>query len=207
MNERIYIHFKIMENNMQDKKLEILKSGRELFSEKGFKDTNVSEITKRAGIATGTFYSYYISKDKLFMDIFLEENIKLKQEIIEGIDIKAHPREVVGVMMLRNNVGMQSNPILKEWYNRDVSSRIEQLYRQDNGIDLLDFMHERFIEIIKMWQDQGKFRQDIDAKMIMAIFGALINVDTHKDEIGINYFPKVIEYMAELIMNGLMTTQ
>ncbi len=59
---------------MIDKKADILKCGRELFRSKGFKDTNVAEITEMAGIATGTFYNYYPSKDKLFMEIYLEEN-------------------------------------------------------------------------------------------------------------------------------------
>ncbi|WP_242832622.1 TetR/AcrR family transcriptional regulator [Clostridium saccharoperbutylacetonicum] len=39
----------------------------------------MSDITKKAGIGVGTFYNYYSSKEKLFMEIFLEENVKLKK--------------------------------------------------------------------------------------------------------------------------------
>ena len=63
---------------MVDKKAKILDCGKELFSTQGFKDTSVADITKKAGIATGTFYLYYPSKDELFMEIYLEENEKLK---------------------------------------------------------------------------------------------------------------------------------
>jgi len=35
-------------------------------------DTNISEITQKAGMAVGTFDKYYPSKEKLFLDIFLE---------------------------------------------------------------------------------------------------------------------------------------
>lgn len=66
---------------MEDKKTKIYDCGKEIFSNKGFKDTNVSDITKKAGIAIGTFYNYYPSKEKLFMDIFLEENAKLKKTV------------------------------------------------------------------------------------------------------------------------------
>ena len=48
---------------MTDKKAEILKYGKELFCSKGFKGTNVAEITKAAGMATGTFYIYYPSME------------------------------------------------------------------------------------------------------------------------------------------------
>ena len=68
---------------MEDKKIEIFNIGRELFCSKGFKDTNISDITKKAGIAVGTFYSYYPSKEKLFIEIYLKENEKLKNSIMK----------------------------------------------------------------------------------------------------------------------------
>lgn len=189
---------------MIDKKVDILNCGRELFSSKGFKDTNVAEITKMAGIATGTFYNYYPSKDKLFMEIYLEENVKLKKSIMESIDLEANPINVMKEMMFLNLKGMSSNPILKEWNNREVFNKIEQSYREENGLDYVDFLYDSFIEIVKKWQIEGKMRNDIDAEMIMAIFTALINVDTHKEEVGLQYFPHVLEYLAEFAMKGLM---
>lgn len=189
---------------MVDKKADILKCGRELFSLKGFKDTNISEITKMAGIATGTFYNYYSSKDKLFMDIFLEENVKLKKSIMESINLEANPLDVMKEMMSLNVKGMTSNPILKEWYNKDVFNKIEQCFRDEKGIDGVEFIYDSFIGVVKKWQIDGKVRNDLDAEMIMAIFSALVNVDTHKEEIGLKYFPQVLEYMAEFTMNGLL---
>jgi len=186
-----------------DKKNEILKSARELFAQKGFKDTSISEITKNAGMATGTFYNYYSSKDKLFMEIFLEENVKLKRRVVEGINIDDDPIKVVGTMMYLNDEGMRANPFLKEWYNKDVFNKIERAYKEENGIESFGFMYDSFIEVIRVWQAQGKIREDIDAEMIMVIFGALINVDTHKEEVGLQYFPKVMEYLAEFTMKGL----
>jgi AcrR family transcriptional regulator len=187
-----------------DKKADIFNCGRVLFSSKGFKDTNISEITKMSGMATGTFYNYYSSKDELFMDIFLDENAKLKKSILESIDLDANPMEVMKEMMFLNEKGMLSNPILKEWYNRDVFSRIEQSYREVNGIDSVEFLYESFIEVVKKWQSEKKLRSDIDAEMIMAIFSSIINIDTHKEEIGLKYFPQVLDYVAEFIMKGLI---
>jgi hypothetical protein len=40
--------------------------------------------------------------------------------------------------------------------------------------------------------------------MIMAIFSALVNVDTHKDEVGLQYFPNVLNYLSEFTMKALM---
>lgn len=192
------------ESGLVDKKEDILKYGKELFRSKGFKDTNISEITKMAGIATGTFYNYYPSKEKLFMDIFMEENVKLKKNIMESINLEASPLNVMKEMMSLNVKGMTSNPILKEWYNREVFNKIEQSFRDENGIDGVEFLYDSFIEVIRKWQIEGKVRNDMDAEMIMAIFSSLVNVDTHKEEIGVKYFPQVLEYLAEFTMNGLI---
>ncbi len=192
---------------MIDKKAEILKCGRELFSTKGFKDTNIAEITKKANMATGTFYNYYPSKDKLFMEIYLDENMKLKREIMESVDLEDSPLNVMKEITFLNYKGMTEHPILKEWYNRDVFTRIEQSFREENGLDGVDFLYNSFNTIVKKWQTEGKVRNDIEADMIMAIFSALVIVDTHKEEIGLKYFPKVLEYLAEFTMHGLMDSK
>jgi AcrR family transcriptional regulator len=189
---------------VEDKKSMIYNCAKELFSIKGFKETNILEITKKAGMAVGTFYNYYPSKEKLFMDIFLEENAKIKQACFQSLDLEQPPMEVVGQMLKLNVEGTKSNPILREWYNRSVFEKLEQVYREENGVDTVDFLYDNFLELITLWQKQGKMRKDIDSKMIMMVFAAVINVDTHKEEIGIEYFPDLLHLMTELIMNSLM---
>ncbi|OPA74588.1 TetR family transcriptional regulator [Paenibacillus selenitireducens] len=188
---------------MEEKKTLIYDCAKELFSNKGFKDTNISDITKKAGMAVGTFYNYYPSKEKLFMDIYLEENAKLKKSCMQSLDMSQSPLAVVRQMMLLNVEGMTANPILKEWYNKSVFGKIEQLYREENGVQTSDFLYDSFLEIVTQWQAEGKMRSDIDSKMIMMVFTAIINVDTHKEEIGLEYFPQLLDCMTELIMKGL----
>ena len=188
---------------MIDKKEQLLKAGRQLFSEKGFKETNVSEITKLAGMATGTFYNYYSSKDQLFMDIYNEENIKLKRKIMKEVDLDEELQKLIGQIMFLNTQGMKTNPILKEWYNKDVFQRIEKAFREEKGVDQVEFSYSFFPELIKKWQDEGKMRDDISPDMVMAIFGAIVNIDTHKEEIGVEYFPKLMDYLMDFVMKGL----
>jgi AcrR family transcriptional regulator len=202
-----------MEHHMQpqagrkvsaNKKLEIMRYARELFSANGYKDTNVSDITKLAGMAAGTFYLYFSSKDKLFMEIYMEENVKLKKEILETLNLDGEPMKVMQEMIQRNFDGMTDNPILREWYNREIFAKIEKNYREENGLDYVDFLYTSFIEVVKKWQAEGKMRSDIDSEMIMALFSAIINIDTHKEEIGFQYFPAIMGYLSEFVMKGLM---
>ena len=188
---------------MKDTKTILFNCGKELFSRNGFKDTNVSDITKTSGIGTGTFYNYYSSKEELFMEIYLEENEKLKKKIMKSVNIDQEPGSVVKELMLLNLKGMKSNPILKEWYNKEVSVKIENYFREQKGLNRLDFMYQDFLEIIKKWQEEGKIRNDIDSTMIMAIFTSIITIEIHKEEIGLQYFPEILDYLTDFTMKGL----
>lgn len=47
-------------------KQKLLDSARSLFTRYGIKKTSVEDLTKGAGIAVGTFYAFYQSKEELF---------------------------------------------------------------------------------------------------------------------------------------------
>ncbi len=191
---------------MEDKKADIYNCGKELFSSKGFKDTNVADITKKAGVSVGTFYNYYPSKEKLFMEIFMNENVKLKKSMMSSVNPEDTPLDFIKGFLSMNIAGMKSNPILKEWYNRDVFNKIENLYRQENGNDSVNFIYGNSLEMVTKWQGEGKMRSDLSSELIMAIFAVLINIDTHKDEIGLQYFPEVLDTITEFVIKGLMDT-
>lgn len=189
---------------MVDKKAEIFNCGKKLFSSKGFKDTNVSDITKMVGIGVGTFYKCYSSKEELFLEIFLKENEKLKISIMESVDLGEHPMKMVKDIISKNLEGMKSNPILNEWYNRELFSKLEKEFYKLGGIKSInEIMNSSTMDIIKFWKSEGKLRNDLDDDMILAIFNSIPFIDIHKEEIGIQYFPYILELLEEFIMKGI----
>lgn len=188
---------------MNDKKQQLYQSAKAMFSERGFKDTNISAITKAANMAVGTFYLYYSSKEQLFMEIFIDENTRMKRELLDKLDLNESPKAIVLHMLKINQEGIQTNPILREWYTSDEFRKIEQAYREAHAIDSLNFLYDTFLSLVERWQAEGKMRSDIDSKMIIKVFEAVINVDTHKDELGMEYFPGLLDIMTDLILKSL----
>ena len=45
-------------------RIQLLETGFELIKQYGMKKTSVSEIAKKTGIATGTFYNFFPSKEE-----------------------------------------------------------------------------------------------------------------------------------------------
>lgn len=47
----------------------LVQAAREVFEESGFEETRIAHITGRAGIAYGSFYTYFDSKDAVFHEV------------------------------------------------------------------------------------------------------------------------------------------
>ena len=52
----------------------IIESAVQLFSDKGFADTSIGDIAKRAGIGKATVYTYFATKDEIFLN-FCDESL------------------------------------------------------------------------------------------------------------------------------------
>jgi AcrR family transcriptional regulator len=192
-----------------DQKANIFHWARELFYSKGFKGTSVSDIAKMAGIGVGTFYNNYSSKEELFLEIFIKENEDLKKHLVESIGLNGDPVTLITKLVTQNISEMNLNLILKEWYNKELFSKLEKYFYEQGGLESVDeLMHSGIAELIKKrWKADGKIRADLDDKMIIAIFSTIIYIDIHKSEIGIQYFPQILSYITEFIMKGLTDCQ
>lgn len=90
--------------DIENKKREILQAAYEVFSKKGFHNASVSDIAHEAGIAKGSIYDYFHSKDDLFLSLldfvlaeFFEEFVSppeiedpvelLRQVFLAGLEI------------------------------------------------------------------------------------------------------------------------
>ncbi len=56
----------------------ILESAEQVFGEMGYYEASVSEITRRAGVAQGTFYLYFHSKREIFVELIDDLGTRLR---------------------------------------------------------------------------------------------------------------------------------
>ena len=74
---------------MNKTKRKIFETSMKLFAEKGYDATSIEEITATVGVAKGTLYYHFSSKEEIF-NFLIEEGIKLLQN---SIDIKTEKLE------------------------------------------------------------------------------------------------------------------
>ncbi len=70
----------------------ILDAAAAEFGEKGFHEGSVSGITRRAGVALGSFYTYFDSKDAVFRALVRDMSEQVKEHV--GPAIRAAPDQI-----------------------------------------------------------------------------------------------------------------
>lgn len=62
----------------------LIRAAETVFGNVGYYDTRISEITRTAGVAMGTFYLYFPSKEELFRALVTSLNHDLRRTLSEG---------------------------------------------------------------------------------------------------------------------------
>lgn len=74
----------------------ILAAALSLFNERSFAATPVPLIAERAGVAAGTIYRYFPSKEALANEVYRYWKARIAEALVDGMDLEAPPREVFG---------------------------------------------------------------------------------------------------------------
>lgn len=77
----------------EERKAELLRQAAELFAERGYARTRVSDIVKAAGVAKGLFYWYFDNKDALFNELIEDTSRKLRGAQADAVTDIADPLE------------------------------------------------------------------------------------------------------------------
>ncbi|BDD09622.1 TetR family transcriptional regulator [Fulvitalea axinellae] len=69
-----------------EKKEAIVEAALRLFCTEGFQGTSTAKISKEAGVATGTLFLYFKSKDELINKLYIEAKRRMFEAITKGLD-------------------------------------------------------------------------------------------------------------------------
>lgn len=73
------------------RKRQLLDAAADLFAERGFAETRVIDIVKRAGVAKGLFYWYFENKEALFRELVERNRLGLRQHQARAMSAEAEP--------------------------------------------------------------------------------------------------------------------
>ena len=61
----------------------LIEAAKKVISKKGFKEASIEDITKEAGVAKGTFYTYFKTKEEIVEELITTKFIKYKDSFFD----------------------------------------------------------------------------------------------------------------------------
>jgi TetR/AcrR family transcriptional regulator, fatty acid metabolism regulator protein len=156
----------------------ILRAAIDVFAERGFFNAQVADVARSAGVAAGTVYLYFSSKDDLLVSIFertMREAFTEGRAAVAGIeDPSERLRQFARVHLGR--LGRDRN--LAIVYQVELRQSIKFMERFSSTL-LRDYLSQIRAAIVE-GQQTGAFRADLNATSVAKMFfGALDEMATN----------------------------
>lgn len=185
----------------------LIEEGKRLFTQFGLKKTSVSELAKSAGIAPGSFYAFYQSKEELYFEIIEEEEEAIKKafigfEIPKGQEVK----QALKGLLMDTFTMIEENPLFHQLY---VEQSYEALVRKLPEKKLEDhFQKDSAVlkQVTSRWKEEGILK-DIDDEVLAGLFRGVFSMTLHKKEIGESVYPQTLELLIGWLIDGLIVEE
>ena len=161
-----------------DKREAILKAATEVFARNGFFQSQVADVARAAGVAAGTVYLYFRSKDDLLVSLFertMREAIAEGRAALEGV---ADPRERLAriARLHLERLGRDRDLAVVFQVELRQSTKFMERFSSTFLRDYLGLIRDTLAQ----GQSAGHFRRDINPTMAAKIFfGALDEMATN----------------------------
>lgn len=193
---------KISEEKKKIRRELILSAALEVFCEKGFTLATLEDIMKCSGLSKGGIYTYFKSKEEIFLEI-AESRFKKRSEYLKSFDSGVSADQKIERYMHWVLDGLQSSDMKKsarftfEFWS--FMSRNEQT-KKVAAIRYAKFEAD-LLELIEEGMDQGVFRMDLEKKSLVYILLTSMDGMAFADSVmGISMNDKIIKEQINMIL-------
>src|SRR5258708_11270626 len=154
----------------EDKRNAILDAATRVFAERGLSAAPTSEISKQAGVAEGTLFTYFETKDDLINALYREIKLELADAMMSDFPRKKNVRTRLWHVWDRYvNWGIANPKQRKVLAQLTVSEVLSKEARAAGGAPFVDFQ-----TMIRDAIDGRVFRDDLPAELISKSLAVLV---------------------------------
>jgi TetR/AcrR family transcriptional regulator, fatty acid metabolism regulator protein len=186
-----------------DKYQRILDAAVEVIAERGYFNSPVNAIAKRAGVADGTVYLYFKSKDDVLRTAIDSTFARFYKQVEERFESLKDPREQLEYIA---EVHLESHRV-----NRSMAILMQTEVRQSAKF-ISEFSHHHLVkyiqvvrEVVRRGQQDGIFRRDVsDGVVAHCMFGAIDELLSSAVFTGRTYDPKdTARQVMDVLLQGI----
>lgn len=187
---------------MDDKQDRIFDAAHVLFLERGFKNTSVADIAAIAGVAVGSFYLYFKSKEDIFIQIYTSENENIKKQILSKVDLDGDPVTLIQTIIQQIFKLSSHNRILQEWFS---NPKLNTLIAQQNSSTVEDsLVYSTLMTLIDKWIAKDLIKDGMTKERIISLFNSLTVLDFHQNEIKTDDYPQLLNDLISGILKVVL---
>ncbi|CAH0119329.1 hypothetical protein PAE9249_01828 [Paenibacillus sp. CECT 9249] len=195
---------KFTEKEKETIRNKLLDEGRRLFAVLGLKKTSIEDVTKAVGIAQGSFYLFYSSKEELYCEILQQEERVIRSQLIEHFFAQDHiTREMFKQFLRRSFAVMEENPFIRQMYDEDAMESVFRKLPEDKLQELFTDDSAFFVPLIVRGQQQG-WMAARNPETIVSLIRSIVLLAMQKRQIGEERYEETIELLIELVASGLV---
>ena len=181
--------------------------GQDLFSTVGLKKTTVDDLVKPAGIAKGSFYKFFPSKEILYLEILekIETNVRssMASSNLEGKELT---KESLKAFLSDIVTTIDKNPILLKMFDEQALELIMRKIPQERIEKHMKNDSKWFSGLFKNWRDEG-YLPDTDKDVFSALFRSIFILFTQKEAIGKDLFLPTMDLLFDFIAEGIINSK
>lgn len=143
----------------------IIDAAVSVFAEKGYDAANTNEIAKAAGIAVGSLFQYFKTKENLFRYVIQQGAGFIETDIGAILKAEISGREKLHRLMLLTVRACQKYPEYQQLYH-EITAIGNQDFIVDIARELESYAAAGLIKLIKQGQERGDIRTDLPAEVL-----------------------------------------
>lgn len=181
----------------------LFEKGEELISVYGIRKTGIEDLSKAVGISKGAFYSFFNSKEELFLEVIERFEQKFYEGLFEeSFQSNENPREDFKRFLNKSISLVETNPIIKKL----SSDELEHFIRNLPEDKIKDHAHRDFELILNFVEQQKKrdYIKDYDSKAIAGVIRSIIFLSLHREEFVQESYPQMMEMLVDMAANYLI---
>lgn len=184
-----------------------MREGKQLFSSSGLKKTTVDDLVKAAGIAKGSFYKFYPSKEMLYMEIIESEERTLREglslDLLDGGNLN---KETIRTFFLSFIDFLETEPLFLKMFSENALEQLLIKLPEEKVQEHMNRDEEWSDSLIRSWQASG-YLAEMEPDVFAALMRSIFILFTQKKVIGEEQFQGALGFIFDAMAHQIIATR
>ncbi|MGW3349732.1 TetR/AcrR family transcriptional regulator [Nonomuraea rubra] len=181
----------------------LLRAAEELFATQGLKKTSLDELVAASGIAKGSFYAFFESKEELYKEVMIRRAPMLGERLAAALD-RPPSAEALAHLMRELIEVLTTDPFYRRLLTRP--DELEAVARRVGGEEIArvtPHLLKPLLDYLARGQADGVIVADVPPEVLVGVLRTAGLLVLNRDRFGPDH-PQVVEATINALAKGLM---